>query len=83
MTRITLPMPLRRLLPRLAALAALMLLPGCVAYTDEYGGGPGYAYAPAPVVVAPVFRAPYYAPPVVVRGGYGYGYGYGYRHGWR
>ena len=82
MTRITLPMPLPRLLPRLAALAALMLLPGCVAYTDDYGGGQGYAYAPAPVVVAPVFRAPYYAPPVIVRGG-GYGYGHGYRRGWR
>ncbi len=80
MTRIASLLPL----PRLAALAALTLLSGCVAYTDDYGGGRAYGYAPAPVVIAPVFRAPYYAPPVIVRGGgYGYGYGYGYGRGWR
>ena len=69
---------LSRFLPPLAGLAALLVQSGCVVYPAGYEGGPGYAYVPAPVVVAPIFRAPYYGP----HGGW-HGGGWHGRGGWR
>ena len=59
------------------AAAALLALPGCVAY------GPGYAYGGYPVAYAPAPAYGYYAPApaVVVGGGWGGGWG-GWGHGY-
>jgi hypothetical protein len=54
------------------AALSLLALSGCVAYPYGYGGY-GYGYAPAPA---------YYAPTVVVGGGYGW-WGRGGGRYWR
>jgi hypothetical protein len=54
-----------------AAGAIAIGLSGCVVYPSSPGYGYGYYAAPA-----------YYAPPVVISGGWGWGGGWGHR-GWR
>lgn len=56
---------LARIALRIVPAVALAALAGCVAVPVGPGPGGGYAYVPAPVVVAPVYRAPpayYYRP---------------------